>query len=69
MVCSINNDVPVNIPNYPYVLLNRSILCNCDIEAENNFVLESLAAYHDCVSDLVMYFTVNMAFTSYILIL
>ena len=25
MVCSINNDVPVNTPSYPYVLLNRSI--------------------------------------------
>ena len=44
MVCLINNDVPVNIPCYPYVLLNRHILCNCDIEAENNFLLESLAS-------------------------
>ena len=24
--------------------MNRSILCNCDIEAESNFLLESLAA-------------------------
>ena len=62
MVCMVNNDVPVNIPSYPNVLLNRSILCNCDIEAENNFLLESLAVCHDSTSDLVMYFTVNMAF-------
>ena len=24
--------------------MNRSILCNCDVEAESNFLLESLAA-------------------------
>ena len=39
MVCLINNDVLVDIPSYPYVLFNRSILCNCDIEAESNFLL------------------------------
>ena len=39
IMCTINNDIPVNIPSFPYVLLNRSVLCNCDIEAENNFLL------------------------------
>ena len=42
--CVHNNNIPINIPNHPYVLLNRSILCNCDLEAESNFYLESLAA-------------------------
>ena len=39
-----NNNIPINIPGHPYVLMNQSILCNCNIEAENNFLLESLAA-------------------------
>ena len=39
-----NNNIPVNIPGHPYVLMNQSILCNCDIEVESNFLLESLAA-------------------------
>ena len=43
-MCSHNNNIPVNIPGHPYILMNRSILCNCDIEAESNFLLESLAA-------------------------
>ena len=47
ITCSINNHIPVRIPSHPYVLVNRSVLCNCAIEAENNFLLESLAAYHD----------------------
>ena len=51
--------------SHPYVLLNRSILCNCDIEAESNFLLESLAACDNSETDLVMYFTVNLAFVNY----
>ena len=41
------------------------MLCNCGIEAENNFLLESLAMCHDANTNLVMYFTVNTAFTNY----
>ena len=43
-MCLHNNNIPINIPGHPYVLMNRSILCNCDIEAKSNFLLESLAA-------------------------
>ena len=44
IMCAHNNNILINIPNHPYVLMNRSILCNCDLEAESNFLLESLAA-------------------------
>ena len=62
-----NNNIPVNIPGHPYVLMNQSILCNCDIEAESNFLLESLAACKgpDAKTDLEMHFTVNLAFMNY----
>ena len=66
IICIINNDIPVEIPSHPYVLVNRSVLFNCGIEAENNFLLESLAACHDTNTKLIMYFTVNTAFTNYI---
>ena len=46
--------------------MNRSVLYNCGIEAENNFLLESLAACHDGNTKLVMYFSINIAFTNYI---
>ena len=55
----------------PYIALNdlldRNILCNCDIEAENNFLLELLAVCgeHD-KPDLEMYLTVNLAFVDYL---
>ena len=58
---------PVNIPSHPYVLLDRNILCNCDIEAGSNFLLESLATCEEHEKpDLEMYFTVNLAFVDYL---
>ena len=65
IMCSFNNGIPKEIPSHPYVLLNRNILCNCDIEAESNFLLESLAVCDTSNVDLVMYFTVNIAFVNY----
>ena len=66
IICTINNDLPIEIASHPYVLVNRSILCNCRIEAENNFLLESLATCHDSNTKLIMYFTINTAFTDYL---
>ena len=37
IMCAHNNNILINIPSHPYVLLNRSILCNCDLEAEAIF--------------------------------
>ena len=56
----------IEIPSHPYVLMNRSVLCNCRIEAENNYLLEYLTACHDSNSNLIMYFTINNAFTNYL---
>ena len=38
LICTYNNNIPVNMPSHPCVLLDRNILCNCDIEAEDNFL-------------------------------
>ena len=67
IMCLHNNNIPINIPGHPYVLMNRSILCNCDTEAESNFLLESLAACEGpkTKTDLEMHFTVNLAFVNY----
>ena len=43
IICNIKNDIPFKIPSHPYVLVNRSILCNCSIEADNHHLLESIA--------------------------
>ena len=55
IICNINNNIPFKIPSHPYVLVNRSVLCNCGIEAENQFLLESLAVCQDPNSKLTMF--------------
>ena len=64
IVCSAQNNIAIEIPSHPYVLLNRTILCKCIIETENNFLLESITACKPDGddADLEMYFLTNMAF-------
>ena len=64
IICNVNNDIPVKIPSHPYVLVNKSVLCNYGIEADNHYLLESLATCNNKAHDLVMYFTINKAFTN-----
>ena len=68
IICTYNNNnIPVSILSHPYILLDRNILCNCDIEAESNFLLGSLAACDEHKKpDLEMYFMVNLAFMDYL---
>ena len=67
LICTYNNNIPVNIPSHPYVLLDRNILCNCDIEADDNFLLESLVACgENNIQKLEMFFTVNLAFLDHL---
>ena len=67
IMCSHNNNIPINILGHPYVLMFQSILCNCGIEAESNFLLESLAGCEgpETKTDLEMHFPVNLAFVNY----
>ena len=67
IICTHNNNIPIDIPSHQYVVLNRSILCNCNVEAEINFLLKLLVACGEKEKpDLEMYFTVNLAFIDYL---
>ena len=66
IICNISNDIPIKILSHPYVLVNRSVLCNCGIEADNHHLLESIAACDSKITKLVMHFTINLAFTHYL---
>ena len=66
IICIINNDIPVMIPSHPYILVNRSILCSCGIEVENHHLLKSVASCDKKTPKLIMYFTINLAFTNYL---
>ena len=64
IICNIQNAIPVKIPSHAYVLVNRSILCNCGIEADSHHLLESLAACNKRLTKLTMYFTINLALSN-----
>ena len=65
VICNDNHNCPNKIPSHPYVLLKQTVLCNCGIEAEDNFLLESIAACPGKQSALIMYYTVNTTFMHY----
>ena len=43
IICNVNNDIPVKISKSPSCFGYRSILCSCRVEADNHFLLESIA--------------------------
>ena len=44
---TVNNDRPIKLLGYSYALVNRTILCNCELEAEESFLCDLLAACPD----------------------
>ena len=53
-------------PRHPYILLKRSVLCNCDIHAEEHSLLESIAMCPGKQSNMKIYYTINTAFMPYL---
>ena len=54
IICNINSDIPVKIPSHPYVLVDRSILCNCGIEADSHHLLKLLTACNNKLTKLTI---------------
>ena len=66
IICNINNDITIKIPSHPYVLVNRSILWSCGIEMDKHHLLELIVSCDKKTTKLIMYFTINLAFTNYL---
>ena len=47
------------------VVVNRTILCNCRLEAEFTYLFKSIGSCSDANKDLTLYFTINLAFYHY----
>ena len=64
LVCSQDLHMAHPVPSYPYVLVNRSLLCNCHLESGLTYLLESLGS---CSPNpkFIMYFTINSAFSHF----
>ena len=64
LVCSQDLHMAHPVPSYPYVLVNRSLLCNCHLESALTYLLESLGSCSP-QPKFIMYFTINSAFNHY----
>ena len=61
LICTKDFPMARPLPSHPYVLVNRSILCNCHLQTGLNYLLKSLSSC-DSGAHFTMYFTVNSAF-------
>ena len=67
IICNVNNDIPIKIPSHPVCFRLTEVSCaNCGIEADNHHLLESIATCDNKISNLGMYFSIDMAFTNYL---
>ena len=64
LVCSQDLHMAHPVPSYPYVLVNRSLLCNCHLESGLTYLLESVGSCSP-KPKFIMYFTINSAFNHY----
>ena len=51
-----------SVPSHNYVLVNRSILCNCHMESGLTYLLKSIAFCETASADYTMSFALNLAF-------
>ena len=65
LVCSQDLHMAHPVPSYPYVLVNRSLLCNCHLESGLTYLLESVGSCSP-KPKFVMSFTINSAFSHFI---
>ena len=64
LVCSNNFHMAHPVPSFPYVLINRTLLCNCHLESGLTYVLKSLGSCSP-KNKFTMYFSINSAFHHY----
>ena len=64
LVCSNNFHMAHPVPSYPYVLVNRSLLCNSHLESSLTYVLKSLGSC-STKDKFTMYYSINSAFNHY----
>ena len=64
LFCSRDFHMAHPVPSFPYVLVNRSVLCNCHLESGLTYLLKYLGS---CSPNkkFTMYFTINSAFNHY----
>ena len=64
LICRENDDFAVPLPPQTYVMVNRSLLCYCDIDAGYSYVMQTLSSCDGPKQPVKLEFTYNLAFYS-----
>ena len=62
LICTYASDMAHPVPSHNYVLVNRSMLCNCHMESGLTYLLKSIAFCEGASADFTMFFALNLAF-------
>ena len=62
LICTYASDMAHPVPSHDYVLVNRSMLCNCHMESGLTYLLKSIAFCETASADYTMSFALNLAF-------
>ena len=62
LICTYASDMAHPVPSHDYVLVNRSMLCNCHMESGLTYLLKSIAFCEGATIDYTMHFALNLAF-------
>ena len=62
LICKYASDMARPVPSHDYVLMNRSMLCNCHMESGLTYLLKSIAFCETASADYTMSFVLNLAF-------
>ena len=62
LICTYASDMARAVPSHDYVLVNRSILCNCHMESGLTYLLKSIAFCETASADYTMSSALNLAF-------
>ena len=62
LICTYASNMAHPVPSHDYVLVNRSILCNCHMESGLIYLLKSIAFCETANADYAMSFALNLAF-------
>ena len=64
LICTYDQGLAQPLPASPYVLVDRRILCHCHIQSGLTYVLKNIGSCNS-TDQLVLYYTVNLAFLNY----
>ena len=62
LICTYASDMARPVPSHDYVLVSRSMLCNCHMESGLTYLLKSTAFCEDASTEYTMSFALNLAF-------